>query len=141
MFNFFSQVAEGLMWFCNHDLVSAVIFSTQNYVLYPYLPYSFVMWHFLYAGLAWPKLNFPNTNYEVRVKIIETTYESMNICSILHLLFLFLSSIVPNFSISILLLVSSVMKIFIYQCKILYIIKIECFIYLITNKYILIIYV
>ncbi|KAJ9591978.1 hypothetical protein L9F63_001490, partial [Diploptera punctata] len=61
-------VCFGLEWFCLSDVFSHKIKTTQNYVLLPYQPYSFVMWHFLFASYSWPKITYPNTGYEVMVR-------------------------------------------------------------------------
>uniref|UniRef100_A0A1B6D4D8 AAA+ ATPase domain-containing protein n=1 Tax=Clastoptera arizonana TaxID=38151 RepID=A0A1B6D4D8_9HEMI len=61
-------VALGLSWFCHHDLLSTTIHSSQNYVLYPYLPYSFVLWHFLFSNISWPKITYPSTGFEMSIR-------------------------------------------------------------------------
>jgi len=45
-----------------------MIKQQQNYSLMPYMPYCFATWHLLYAGLAWPKINFPSRHIEVKNK-------------------------------------------------------------------------
>jgi hypothetical protein len=59
------QVSLGLEWFCTADMLSHKIHATQNYILMPYQPYAFVMWHFLFASLSWPKITYPSAGYEV----------------------------------------------------------------------------
>ncbi|KAL1115693.1 hypothetical protein AAG570_005983 [Ranatra chinensis] len=67
-----SSVSSGLNWFCFFDQVFTTIQSTQDYVLYPYLPYAFGAWHILFSSRAWPKLTYPSVGYEVMV----TSYRS-----------------------------------------------------------------
>ena len=59
------QVSLGLEWFCTADVLSHKIHATQNYILMPYQPYAFVMWHFLFSSHSWPKITYPSTGYEV----------------------------------------------------------------------------
>jgi hypothetical protein len=59
------QVSLGLEWFCTADVLSHKIQTTQNYILMPYQPYAFVMWHFLFSSLSWPKITYPSAGYEV----------------------------------------------------------------------------
>ena len=58
-------VAEATEWFSFNDRLQRTINQLQNYAIYPYLAYAFVMWHYLFATLAWPKINFPSKGYEV----------------------------------------------------------------------------
>lgn len=58
-------VAEGADWFCFSDRVNQFINHKQNYSVYSYMQYGFVAWHFLFASMAWPKINFPKQGYEV----------------------------------------------------------------------------
>ncbi|XP_053694619.1 chromosome transmission fidelity protein 18 homolog [Sabethes cyaneus] len=62
-------VAEAGSWFCFNDRLQQMINHQQNYSIYPYLTYGFVMWHFLFAGLVWPKINFPNKGFETSQKL------------------------------------------------------------------------
>lgn len=59
------QISKGLEWFCNFDKTIKIINSSQNYALYPYLPYSFATWHCLFATFSWPKIIYPSAAYEV----------------------------------------------------------------------------
>lgn len=61
----FVGIAEATEWFCFDDLLQAQIQSQQNYSVYPYLSYGFVVWHLLFAGIAWPKIVFPTQGFEV----------------------------------------------------------------------------
>jgi hypothetical protein len=61
------QVSLGLEWFCTADVLSHKIHTTQNYILMPYQPFAFVVWHFLFASLSWPKITYPSVGYEVRL--------------------------------------------------------------------------
>lgn len=64
-------VCDATEWFCFTDKIQRFIGQSQNYVIYPYLQYGFVVWHFIFAKLnAWPKINFPSKGYEVRCLIL-----------------------------------------------------------------------
>ena len=58
-------VVEANQWFCFDDRVQNKINSLQNYSIYPYLSYGFVSWHYLFASMAYPKIQFPQKQYEV----------------------------------------------------------------------------
>ena len=58
-------VVEAANWFCFSDMVQKQINSLQNYTVYPYLQFGFIQWHLLFASLAWPKITFPNKDFEV----------------------------------------------------------------------------
>ncbi|KAL9706663.1 hypothetical protein quinque_010181 [Culex quinquefasciatus] len=62
-------VADAGEWFCFNDRVQQKINHQQNYSVYPYLTYGFVVWHYLFAGLAWPKINFPSKGFENSQKL------------------------------------------------------------------------
>lgn len=62
---YYIQIAEGLEWFCNFDKTTRIINSSQNYSLYPYLPYSFATWHCLFGTFTWPKITYPSAAYDV----------------------------------------------------------------------------
>lgn len=61
----FWAIAEACEWFGFTDLLNAQIQSRQNYTVYPYLAYGFAAWHLLFAGISWPKINFPMKDFEV----------------------------------------------------------------------------
>ncbi|KAL4090783.1 hypothetical protein QTP88_025559 [Uroleucon formosanum] len=63
-----TNIAEGLEWFCNFDKTMHVINSSQNYSLFPYLPYNFATWHCLFATFTWPKITYPSAAYEATMK-------------------------------------------------------------------------
>uniref|UniRef100_A0A182NGJ9 Uncharacterized protein n=1 Tax=Anopheles dirus TaxID=7168 RepID=A0A182NGJ9_9DIPT len=65
-------VAEATEWFSFNDRLQRTINQLQNYAIYPYLAYAFVMWHYLFATLAWPKLNFPSKGFEHSQKLAST---------------------------------------------------------------------
>lgn len=73
-------VAEGADWFCFSDRLNQFINHKQNYSVYSYMQYGFVVWHLLFAGMAWPKITFPKQGYEVRFRQI---YESESECDFL----------------------------------------------------------
>uniref|UniRef100_A0A336M1C1 CSON006417 protein n=1 Tax=Culicoides sonorensis TaxID=179676 RepID=A0A336M1C1_CULSO len=65
-------ITEAADWFSYNDQIQTVVKHTQNYSIYGYLAYSFVAWHFLFATLAWPKVKFPNKNYEINQKLLSS---------------------------------------------------------------------
>lgn len=66
-------LCEALNWFCYTDKINKSIMSEQNYSLTPYLPYAFVVWHFQFSSLTYPKIKYPNEGYEVRQKLNNNT--------------------------------------------------------------------
>ncbi|KAM7354089.1 chromosome transmission fidelity protein 18 homolog [Cochliomyia hominivorax] len=68
-------IVEATQWFCFSDLIQTQINHLQNYTVYPYLQYGFVVWHLLFASLAWPKINFPTKGYEFQQK--QTTQKNI----------------------------------------------------------------
>ncbi|KAH8283478.1 hypothetical protein KR018_003435 [Drosophila ironensis] len=64
----FHGVCEALKWFCFTDTLQHQISRQQNYSVYPYLQYGFVVWHLLFATLAWPKIAFPTRGFEFQQK-------------------------------------------------------------------------
>uniref|UniRef100_A0A6P4F1G0 Chromosome transmission fidelity protein 18 homolog n=1 Tax=Drosophila rhopaloa TaxID=1041015 RepID=A0A6P4F1G0_DRORH len=64
----FTGVCDALKWFCFTDTVQHQISRQQNYSVYPYLQYGFVVWHLLFATLAWPKISFPTRGFELLQK-------------------------------------------------------------------------
>ncbi|EDW87579.1 chromosome transmission fidelity protein 18 homolog [Drosophila yakuba] len=64
----FTGVCEALKWFCFTDTVQHQISRQQNYSVYPYMQYGFVVWHLLFATLAWPKIAFPTRGFEFQQK-------------------------------------------------------------------------
>ncbi|XP_034666321.1 chromosome transmission fidelity protein 18 homolog [Drosophila subobscura] len=64
----FKGICGALNWFCFTDVLQQKIASQQNYSIYPYLPYGFVVWHLLFATLAWPKIAFPTRGFEFTQK-------------------------------------------------------------------------
>ncbi|XP_056634138.1 chromosome transmission fidelity protein 18 homolog isoform X1 [Diorhabda sublineata] len=61
-------ISQALDWFVFSDILNKQIYSLQNYTLGSYLPYAFVVWHFLFATWKSQKLNYPNMGYEMRQK-------------------------------------------------------------------------
>ncbi|XP_062120896.1 chromosome transmission fidelity protein 18 homolog [Drosophila sulfurigaster albostrigata] len=64
----FNGICEALQWFCFTDALQHQISRQQNYSVYPYLQYGFVVWHLLFATLAWPKIAFPTRGFEFNQK-------------------------------------------------------------------------
>ncbi|XP_030384049.1 chromosome transmission fidelity protein 18 homolog [Scaptodrosophila lebanonensis] len=64
----FNGVCEAMQWFCFSDALQNQISRQQNYTVYPYLQYGFVVWHLLFATLAWPKIAFPTRGFEFNQK-------------------------------------------------------------------------
>lgn len=72
-----SSTCEALEWFCYSDVLSTRIHSLQNYTLSSYLPYAFVIWHYVFGTYVRPKLNYPSVGYEVNIyfKLLEILSE------------------------------------------------------------------
>ncbi|KAL7742068.1 hypothetical protein ACLKA6_018315 [Drosophila palustris] len=64
----FTGICEAMQWFCFSDMLQHQISRQQNYSVYPYLQYGFVVWHLLFATLAWPKIAFPTRGFEFNQK-------------------------------------------------------------------------
>lgn len=58
-------ISEATNWFVFSDRLQTLIQSQQNYAVYPYLQYGFVVWHLLFSSMAWPKIVFPTQGFEV----------------------------------------------------------------------------
>lgn len=56
---YMEPVSEGLHWADFTDTINLQILRGQNWNLMAYLPYACVSYHLRFAGLAWPKINFP----------------------------------------------------------------------------------
>lgn len=54
-----------LEWFCFSDFLNNIVHTAQNYSLFSYLQYAFVVWHFVFASATRPKIAFPSKNFEV----------------------------------------------------------------------------
>ncbi|XP_018321771.1 chromosome transmission fidelity protein 18 homolog [Agrilus planipennis] len=67
-----TQTCEALEWFSLFDKMKTRIRTLQDYSLMRYLPYAFVVWHFVFGSFARPKLSYPNADYEARVKLNKT---------------------------------------------------------------------
>lgn len=57
--------AESIDWFSYSDRIHRMINQLQNYQIYPYLPFGFVVWHFNFGSLNWPQLHYPSKGFEV----------------------------------------------------------------------------
>lgn len=58
-------VVEACHWFCFSDILNQQINHLQNYTLYPYLQFPFVVWHLLFASMSWPQITFPHQGFDV----------------------------------------------------------------------------
>lgn len=56
---------ESLEWFSYTDQLQTKIYSLQNYELWSYIPYAFVVAHFAFANTGFQKLHYPSSAYEV----------------------------------------------------------------------------
>ncbi|XP_055921861.1 chromosome transmission fidelity protein 18 homolog [Eupeodes corollae] len=65
---YMNGVTEATKWFCFSDTVQHHIQHLQNYTVYPYLQYGFVIWHLLFATLAYPNVSFPLRGNEFNQK-------------------------------------------------------------------------
>lgn len=63
-------IAEASQWFCFTDSLNSLIHQKQNYTVYPYLQYGFIVWHMLFASTRLPKLKFPVQAYEYSQKVV-----------------------------------------------------------------------
>ncbi|CAG0896046.1 unnamed protein product, partial [Darwinula stevensoni] len=59
------QVAEGMEWLATSDILNREVRHSQVYNLVAYMPYVCVAFHFLFSSLQYPKLSFPNAQFEV----------------------------------------------------------------------------
>ncbi|CAH1167218.1 unnamed protein product [Phyllotreta striolata] len=59
-------LSKAMDWFVFNDLISHQIHTTQNYSLSSYLPYGFIVWHFLFATTQAQKLNLPSAGFEMK---------------------------------------------------------------------------
>ncbi|XP_078461214.1 chromosome transmission fidelity protein 18 homolog isoform X2 [Lampetra planeri] len=65
-------VCLGTEWLCFQDLASCSIARGQNYVLMRYLPFVAVAFHFLFSTNSPPRLNYPNSNFEMQSKLAQS---------------------------------------------------------------------
>ncbi|XP_055684158.1 chromosome transmission fidelity protein 18 homolog [Lutzomyia longipalpis] len=63
------NTAEVTDWFVFSDLLQRMINQLQNYTIYPYLPYTFAMWHNLLATLQRANISFPSKGFEASQKL------------------------------------------------------------------------
>lgn len=68
--NTMQGTAESIDWFSYSDRIQRMIHQLQNYQIYPYLPFGFVIWHFNFGSLSWPQLHFPSKGFEVSLLFI-----------------------------------------------------------------------
>ncbi|CAH1108235.1 unnamed protein product, partial [Psylliodes chrysocephalus] len=105
-------LTRAMDWFVFNDIVNKQIYASQHYTLLSYLPYSFVVWHFLFATSQRQELRFPTMGYEMKQKqirrtaIVSEVLKAMQpsiraychrISLILDILPLILRIIIPNF--------------------------------------------
>ncbi|XP_076264817.1 chromosome transmission fidelity protein 18 homolog [Rhynchophorus ferrugineus] len=64
------ETSQALDWFCFNDIFNKYIYTTQNYSLWGYLDYAFVVWHFAFASFQKQKLIYPSAGFEARAKEI-----------------------------------------------------------------------
>ncbi|KAL7044013.1 hypothetical protein ACKWTF_001745 [Chironomus riparius] len=64
-----TSIVEASKWFCFNDLIQHKINTQQNYIIYPYLQFAFVCWHFCFSSMAYPQITYPQKQYEVSQKI------------------------------------------------------------------------
>ncbi|XP_059617862.1 chromosome transmission fidelity protein 18 homolog [Phlebotomus argentipes] len=63
------NTSEVCDWFVFADMLQKMINQQQNYAIYPYLPYSFALWHSLLATLQRATIAFPSKGFEVLQKL------------------------------------------------------------------------
>lgn len=64
-----TSIVKALKWFCFNDLIQHKINTQQNYIIYPYLQFAFVCWHFCFSSMNYPQITYPQKQYEVSQKI------------------------------------------------------------------------
>lgn len=74
------SVENGMSWMCFTDLVNQYISTTQTYSLLPYISYTPVIFHLLFATTSNPQIKFPNSYFEFKNK----EKKSSNILDTLH---------------------------------------------------------
>lgn len=62
-------VAQASHWFCFTDSLNSQIQHKQNYTVYPYLQYGFIVWHMLFASTRMAKIKFPVQSFEHSQKV------------------------------------------------------------------------
>merc|ERR1712071_131385 len=67
--SYMNAVCSGLDWMCFFDIINRDIQRTQNYTMFPYLPYTFVGVHFQLAAVLAPKIKFPMVQIEANTKL------------------------------------------------------------------------
>merc|ERR1712029_773997 len=67
--NALQNVNQGTEWFRFFDVTQNWINRSQNYSTMPYLPYTFVASHLLFASNAQTEVQYPSTHFEVKTKI------------------------------------------------------------------------
>ncbi|XP_068202621.1 chromosome transmission fidelity protein 18 homolog [Palaemon carinicauda] len=65
-------VSRGLDWAIFSDIVKQEIMHSQAWVMLPFLPYSCVCYHLLFATHQWPKIQFPTQISEMNQKVTKT---------------------------------------------------------------------
>lgn len=78
------STCESLEWFCFSDMLNKQIHTLQNYSMFSYLQYAFVVWHFAFGSYNWNKLNYPSASYEVSVYISPFAHTSQLVSNASH---------------------------------------------------------
>lgn len=64
-------VCLALEWLGFSDILSETMMHGQNFSLMRYLPFLPAAFHLLFAATSVPRINYPNSQYEVRVPLLE----------------------------------------------------------------------
>lgn len=73
-------VCAGLDWLCFSDLVNEWVMRGQNYTLMRYLPFLPAAFHYLFAANSVPRISYPNSHYEVRLKYPSSEHQFHSYC-------------------------------------------------------------
>lgn len=58
-------VCMALDWLAFSDLLGEAVMHNQNFSLFRYLPFLPAAFHLLFAATSVPRINYPNSHYEV----------------------------------------------------------------------------
>lgn len=62
------SVCEALDWLSLSDRLNHIIMHNQNFTLMKYLPFLSVTFHFLFANTHVPRIAYPHSQHDVRIK-------------------------------------------------------------------------
>lgn len=65
---------KALDWIAFYDQLDGNLKSERNYDLMPYIPYTFVHWHPLFASHTNKSVEWPKADYDVRSKSVAAIF-------------------------------------------------------------------